>query len=345
MTAHSHILITGGCGFIGSNLIRNLLEKKKYQYISVLDNLSGGNREDLAEICPFSEGNKPLPLSQKDSRQLDRDNACRVRLIVGDIRDSRICAEACRMVDDVVHLAASTGVPNSVEDPRFDMNSNVLGTFNMLEAARLNKVDRFIFASSSAPLGECPPPVHEEVAPHPVSPYGASKLAGEAYCSAYARTFQLGTVALRFGNVYGPGSKKKTSVVARFIRQALNGETLEIYGDGSQTRDFIFVDDIVQAIEKALANRTICGEIFQIATSRETTVSEIAELVKSLVREDTGYEVTIKHAAARPGDIQRNFSDTSKAEKMLGYQPDYELGKGLALTYTYFRHRQHLSSD
>ena len=136
----------------------------------------------------------------------------------------------------------------SVENPRLDMECNVIGTLNMLEGARMHKVKRFIFASSGAPIGECEPPIHEEMAPHPVSPYGASKLAGEGYCSAYFRTFDVETIALRFGNVYGPGSGHKNSVVAKFIRQAMQGETLEIYGDGKQTRDFIYIDDLIQAI-------------------------------------------------------------------------------------------------
>ena len=131
---------------------------------------------------------------------------------------------------------------------------------------------RFVFASSGAPVGEVKLPIHEELAPHPVSPYGASKLAGEGYCSAYYRTYGLETVALRFGNVYGPGSTHKGSVVAKFIRQALAGETLEIYGDGTQTRDFIYVDDLIKAIWQASRVPNIGGEESQIATNRETTL-------------------------------------------------------------------------
>ena len=130
-----------------------------------------------------------------------------------------------------------------------------------------------------APVGEANPPIHEELAPHPVSPYGASKLAGEGYCSAYYRTFGLETVVLRFGNVYGPGATHKDSVVAKFIRQALAGETLEIYGDGTQTRDFIYVEDLVKAIWQAATVSGVGGEIFQIATNRETTLHELTELL------------------------------------------------------------------
>ena len=149
-----------------------------------------------------------------------------VELIVGDIRDADKTLKVCKGIDVIVHLAANTGVGPSVEDPRTDMEANIIGTFNMLDAARQNKVKKFIFASSGAPIGECEPPIHEELAPHPVSPYGASKLAGEGYCSAYYRTFDVSTVALRFGNVYGPGSSHKSSVLAKFIRQALSGKNV-----------------------------------------------------------------------------------------------------------------------
>lgn len=173
-----------------------------------------------------------------------------VELLVGDIKDSDTCLKASYAIDIIVHLAANTGVGPSVEDPRHDMEANVIGTFNMLEAARRNNVKRFIFASSGASVGECEPPIHEELAAHPVSPYGAGKLAGEGYCSAYFRTFGLETVSLRFGNVYGPGSSNKNSVITKFIKQALTGEICKIFGDGNQSRDFIYIDDLTNAIMK-----------------------------------------------------------------------------------------------
>ena len=234
-------LITGGCGFIGSSLIAHLLKENSEIKVRVLDNLSVGTKEDLSEVCDFAE----VDASKADL--LSYQPPC-VELVVGDIRDYETCLASCIGAEIIVHLAANTGVGPSVENPRADMESNIIGTFNMLEAARQNTIKRFVFASSGAPIGEVDPPIHEEKSPKPVSPYGASKLSGEGYCSAYYRSFGITTVSLRFGNVYGPRSKHKNSVIAKFFKKALNGETLEVYGDGNQTRDFIYMDDLINAI-------------------------------------------------------------------------------------------------
>ena len=342
-------LITGGCGFIGTSLIAHLLKENPTTRIRVLDNFSVGTKEDLGRVCDFIE----LDPSAPDSSLLTPHPSL-VELIVGDILDDQLALKAAQGVDIIVHLAANTGVAPSVENPRTDMESNVIGTFNLLEAARINGVDRFIFASSGAPIGECEPPIHEELAPHPVSPYGASKLAGEGYCSAHYRTFGIKTVSLRFGNVYGPRSKHKNSVIAKFFKQALNGEALEIYGDGNQTRDFIYIDDLIQAIclainpnpvafkhsslspQTSLLRASPWGKVFQIATFRETTVNEIAHAIKELVESETGKQVSIIYGRPRLGDVKRNYSDISKAKKILGYLPEYDLRKGLATTLRYF---------
>jgi UDP-glucose 4-epimerase len=239
-------------------------------------------------------------------------------------------------MDVIVHLAANTGVGPSVENPFLDMEINVGGTFNVLEAARHHQVKRFIFASSGAPAGECEPPVHEELPPHPVSPYGASKLAGEGYCSAYYRTFGVETVVLRFGNVYGPGSGHKNSVVAKFIKQAMAGETLEIYGDGRQTRDFIYIEDLVHAICLSQCTGDVGGEIFQIATNKETTVIEMTNLLISMLEKKNRKDIRLINREKRPGDVLRNFSDTTKARKLLNWEPQTDLSIGLKKTIEYF---------
>ncbi len=318
-------LITGGCGFIGINLISKLINHNPSVNIRVLDNLSVGTREDLQSVTSFNE--RELNSLQGTPKG--------VELVVGDIRNGEDCHKCCNDIDIIVHLAANTGVGPSVEDPRKDMEANVIGIVNMLEGARKNGVGKFIFASSGAPAGEVEPPIHEEKVPRPVSPYGASKLAGEGYCSAYYRSFNVNTISLRFGNVYGPRSKHKSSVVAKFLKNALGGKPLEIYGDGSQTRDFIFIDDLIQAIILS-SEADVGGEIFQIATYSETTVNVIAENIKKIVEMETGKTIEIIYGDFRTGDVKRSFSDISKAKRILGFNPKVDLSEGLKATFEWF---------
>ncbi len=325
-----NFLITGGCGFIGTSLIKILTSDGTHS-IRVVDNLSVGTRENLGSVCRFIE-KSPSELDHSTART----NPPHIELVVGDVLDEELAHKVTGGVDVIVHLAANTGVGPSVDDPRQDCQTNVIGTFNYLEAARHNGVKRFIFASSGAPIGECEPPIHEEIAAHPVSPYGASKLAGEGYCSAYFRTFGVETVALRFGNVYGTGSGHKSSVVAKFIRQAMQGETLEIFGDGNQTRDFIFIGDLVRAIRLAATVDGVGGEIFQIATNTETTVGELANKLLAVLAEAGISDTKLEHSSQRLGDVMRNFSDTSKAKRMLGWNVEVELTDGLKKTVEWF---------
>ncbi len=322
--ANDHpVLITGGCGFIGTSLIASLLKDNPDRPIRVLDNLVTGTGQDLAEVASY--------------RQVRAGEAAAVggvTLVAGDIRDAGLVAECAKGVGTIVHLAANTGVAPSVENPRLDMECNVVGTLNVLEAARLHGVRRFVFASSGAPAGEVEPPIHEEVPPHPVSPYGASKLAGEGYCSAYYRTFGIGTICLRFGNGYGPRSKHKSSVVAKFIRQALAGETCVIFGDGTQTRDFIYIGDLVRAIRLGM-EKDVGGETFQIANGTERTVGEVAALISSALGR-RGIEMRLEHDSPRLGDVKRNYSDTRKAARMLGWRGEMSLEQGVEATIDYF---------
>jgi len=330
-------LVTGGCGFIGASFIEYLIGNASPSLIRVLDNLSVGTRSELDDVCDYTEKDGPGMVSVTSS----------VELVEGDIKDYDTCFKCCKDIDVVIHLAANTGVVPSVDDPRSDMEANVYGTFNMLEASRLNGVDKFIFASSGAPLGEVEPPIHEKIAPRPVSPYGASKLAGEGYCSAFYWTFGLKTVSLRFGNVYGPRSKHKDSVVAKFFKRALKGEPLEIYGDGNQTRDFIHVQDLMHAIALSISpdpdprnsDHTVkapWGEVFQIATHKETTINEIAQHISRIVSNKTGNTVKIIHDDPRTGEVMRNYSLINKALQVLGWSPQYSLETGLEQTFNYF---------
>jgi len=318
-------LITGGCGFLGTALIQGLLSEGGHN-IRVLDNLMTGTRSDLAQVADYRE----LQPSEMEATPAG------VELVVGDILDEQLALEVTKGCGVIIHFAANTGVGPSVEDPRSDCMANVLGTFNYLEAARINSVPRFVFASSGAPAGEVEPPIHEELPPHPVSPYGASKLAGEGYCSAYYQTFGVDTVMLRFGNVYGPGSLHKSSVVAKFIRLALQGETMEIYGDGSQTRDFIYIDDLINAVMLAVETPNIGGEAFQIATNKETTVGEMTEQLVAILKAQGISGFDLINGEKRLGDVARNYSDTTKARTRLGWQPTMPLSDGLLTTVQYF---------
>lgn len=317
------MLVTGGCGFVGSNLAASLL--REGLDVRALDDLSVGSREDLAAAGPFVEA---PPASGAGSAPLE--------LVVGDIRDRSAVDRSLRGAAAVVHLAAQTGVLPSLEAPLADADINVAGTVQLLEGCRRAGVDRFVFASSSAPLGEQTPPLHEGMIPRPRSPYGASKLAGEAYCSAYHGSFAIRTVSLRFSNAYGPGSRRKGSVVAAFMKAAIAGRPLVIYGDGRQTRDFIHVRDLCQAIRRGL-DLDGGGEVFQIATGVETTILELAERVQALAEPDLGRPVPIEHRPARAGEVLRSCSDIAKARARLGYAPAVALADGLAETWAWFR--------
>ena len=326
-------LITGGCGFIGTALVRRLL-KQGIGNIRIVDNLSVGSKEDLGMVTKFLE---------VDRNEIFENLPRSVQLIVGDILDEQLAINASKGCDVIVHLAANTGVGPSVIEPRKDMQVNVLGPFNYLWAAKENNVSRFIFASSGAPIGEVSPPIHEELAPHPVSPYGASKLAGEGYCSAFKRTYGLETVALRFGNVYGPGSLHKSSVVAKFIKEAINGGSLIINGDGNQTRDFIYIDDLINAIILASESPNIGGEVFQIASNSETTVNDLVSLLERILKESNLWRSSIVNAEPRIGDVRRNYSSTEKANNLLGWRPEKSLELGVKETISYFLEKKNES--
>jgi UDP-glucose 4-epimerase len=326
-------LVTGGCGFIGRNFIRLLLTRSN-DTIRVVDDLSVGTRANLERL-------NPVALLDPDTLRPAESGgpACRIEIVTGDVRDAALARRAVAGADAVIHLAANTGVGPSVADPMSDCTINVLGTVNYLEACRHGGVGRFVFASSGAPIGDCEPPIHEELPTHPVSPYGASKLAGEAYCSAYKRSFGVDSVALRFGNCYGPLSTHKGSIVAKFIREALAGQPWEIYGDGLQTRDFIYVEDIAEAIFRSATMADIGGEIFQVATNAETTVLELAEALRAVLERNGVRTHGIRHAAPRVGDVKRNYSDTSKAHRRLGWDARVSLQDGLDRTVKWFLQR------
>lgn len=301
------ILVTGGCGFIGSNLVRILL-KKGYN-VRIVDNLSNGKKEYL--------------------------NNLDVELIIGDITDDALAAKIMPGIDVVVHLAAHINVIKSIENPQLDFNVNVEGTFNLLKnAVSSQSVEKFIFASSNAAVGEQAPPITEEAIPNPLSPYGAGKLACEGYCSAFTASYGLKTVSLRFSNAYGPYSTHKSSVIPQFITNVLSNRPLTIYGDGSQTRDFIYVDDICRAIILAMENDYAAG-IFQIGTGKETKIIELAHKIKAI--SDNNADILFE--PKRTGEIIRNYSGIEKARQILGFIPQIDMDMGLEMTFRWFCER------
>jgi UDP-glucose 4-epimerase len=300
------VLITGGAGFIGSNLARRLADGG--DRVRILDDLSIGQTAYLRGI-PYD-------------------------LVRGSLADPAVVRGAVAGVDAIVHLAARAGIDDSVRDPLGTFEANVAWSVGLLDAARVAGVHRFVFASSNAAAGDHPPPSDETDLPHPISPYGASKLAVEAYGQAYAATFGLAACALRFSNAYGPNSLHKRSVVAAWLRAGLTGRPIEINGDGSQTRDFVFVDDLAGAVVAALAapEADVAGELFQAGTGVETTVTQLADAIAAAV----GGTVEIRHGPARVGDVARNVARVDKAAAILGYRASVPLAEGLARTASWF---------
>ena len=298
------VLVSGGAGFIGVNLAR-VLGARGYR-TRCFDDFSTGRRDD-AVTAGYDE------------------------IVEGDIRDLDAFTKASQDCRFLVHLAAQAGVPLSVADPLTDCDVNVLGTLNALIAARDTGVDGFVFASSSAPLGDITPPSHEGIVPRPKSPYGASKLAGEGYCSAFAGSYDLATTALRFTNVYGPYSYHKGSVVAAFCKRASAGEPIVIYGDGSQTRDFIYVDDLCSGITTAMESGAK-GTVAHLGSGVETTVLDVAHEVARRF----GSDVAVEHRPERVGDVLHSNADISYARERFGFAPKVALSEGLDRTVAWF---------
>ncbi|MEO6470466.1 MAG: NAD-dependent epimerase/dehydratase family protein [Aeromicrobium sp.] len=299
----TRVLVSGGAGFIGVNLAR-VLAAEGFR-TRCYDNFSTGRRGD-AEQAGYDE------------------------IVEGDILDLPSFVAATQGCQYVVHLAAQAGVPASVADPLRDCELNVRGTLNALIAAREAGVAGFVFASSNAPLGDITPPAHEGIVPRPKSPYGASKLAGEAYCSAFAGSYGLPTIALRFTNVYGPHSYHKGSAVAAFCKAARDGGPIVIFGDGGQTRDFIYVDDICRGIVGAMTSGAK-GVVVHLGSGIETRILDVAKEIA----ERFG-DTVVNHEPERVGDVMRNSADISAARSLFGFEPKMSLSEGLDHTIAWF---------
>jgi UDP-glucose 4-epimerase len=300
-------LVTGGAGFIGANLIR-LLRKQGHEIV-VVDNLSIGNRAYLEGL--------DVELHQKDIRLTENLSLCFSK------------------VDAVIHLAAYGNVVDSIQYPTKNFHVNAQGTLNILDLARIAGVRKFVLASTGGALmGNAPPPVDETSVPQPISPYGASKLAGEGYCSAYAASYGMKTVCCRFSNVYGAYSAHKKGVITRYIKQISEGEAITIFGDGNSMRDYIYVDDLCRGILLALTKDTGLFNIFHLATGSGTRISELADMIYSFFP-DIPRE--INHERARTGEVDKNFANFTKAKDMLGFEPRVSLHDGMEKTINWYR--------
>jgi UDP-glucose 4-epimerase len=306
MTAGKRALVTGGAGFVGATLVRQLVE---YGYsVRVLDNYSTGDPSHLAGV--------------------------EAELVEGDIRDEATMEAAVAGMDQVIHLAAAGSVIKSIEDPANNFEVNVLGTFRVLDAARRAGVERTVQASTGGALiGDATPPVDEFSLPKPISPYGASKLAGEGYGYAFSQCYGMCTIALRFGNVYGPWSERKQGALNMFFKAIRGGKPIVIYGDGTSSRDYIHVDDIATALRLALERDVDGGTVLHIASGVETTVHELADLCR---RAAGAPDHPIEHRPGRPGEVDRNFASYELAAKVLGYAPTISLEDGIRRTWQWY---------
>jgi nucleoside-diphosphate-sugar epimerase len=300
------ILVTGGAGFIGSHLVPLLLEKG--YSVTVFDNLSTGKKGNLYAV-------------------LRHPNFGFVR---GDIRKPAELREAMKDVDVVVHLAALIDVSASVANPTLTHEVNVTGTLNVLHQAAKEGVRRLVFASSTAVYGDAKKlPVKESEPLRPISPYAASKAAAEAYCCAYAGCFGLDAVALRLFNVYGPKNENSpySGVITKFLMQAVRGEALTVQGDGEQTRDFIYVSDVANALSLALEAKDVSGEVFNVCTGMPISINRLADAVGKA----TGKTLQVTYGPARVGDIRFSYGDGSKAAQKLGFTSKVSIVDGLRL--------------
>jgi UDP-glucose 4-epimerase len=300
-------LVTGGAGFIGSHLVRRLLEEG--QEVRVLDNLSTGRLENL------------LPV-------LDD-----IDLVEGDIQSYERAHRAVVGCDLVFHEAALPSVPRSIQDPLTSNSTNVIGTLNVLLAARDSGVRRVVAASSSSVYGKNPVlPKREDLATQPISPYATGKLAAENYCRSFAEVYGLETVALRYFNVFGPRQdplSQYAAVIPQFISAVMAGEQPVIYGDGEQSRDFTYVDNVVDANLAAATAPDVSGMSFNASTGERTTLNELFSELRRL----SGAEVEARYEPERPGDVRHSQGDLSLARERLGYEPRVSFREGLALTY------------
>ncbi|QEP42092.1 NAD-dependent epimerase/dehydratase family protein [Ectothiorhodospiraceae bacterium BW-2] len=303
----ANILVTGGCGFIGANLVPML--RNKGHDITILDNFSRGSRDYLDDHTAYA-------------------------IVDADIRDEDAVLKAAQGQDAIIHLAAYGSVVESVDAPEENFSVNAVGTFKVLNAARSAGVDQVIFSSTGGALiGNATPPVNEQSVPRPISPYGASKLAGEGYCCAFANAYDMSITALRFANVVGPISWHKKGAVTAFFKAIMNNEPIKIYGDGAATRDFLYVEDLCRGIIAGLEAKKPKFNAYHLASGREVTIKELADIACQVASVNNH---PIYFNTKRKGEVERNFANYDLAHNVLGFQPFFKLEDGMDLTWKWF---------
>lgn len=303
------VVVTGGAGFIGSYLAQELAKENR---VIILDDFSSGKTENISEL--FGMPN--------------------VKVIRGTILNLPLLHELFDGIDYVFHLAADANVFESVKDPLKTNEVNITGTLNVLIAARDSKAKKMVYASSSAVYGNAPTPNKETMIPNPTSPYALTKLAGEYYCQLFSQIYGLPTVSLRYFNVYGPkqdANSDYAAVIPKFIHRILTNQPPIIFGDGEQTRDFIFVEDVVKASISA-AEQDVNGEAINIACGKNISVNKLADKLIAVL----GKELKPSYTEPQPGDIKYSVADISKCQELLGFKPKWGLEEGLLRTIAYF---------
>ncbi|MBI3311916.1 MAG: SDR family NAD(P)-dependent oxidoreductase [Candidatus Omnitrophica bacterium] len=308
----AHYLITGGAGFIGSHVVDRLVADG--HQVRVFDDLSTGTLENLSAA------------------------RARIEFVQGDLRERRAVAEACQGVESIIHEAAWRSVPKSMEDPSGYAEVNVVGTVNLLEGAVKARATRVVCVSSSSVYGEAARmPLREDQPANPISPYAASKLASELYCGLFSRAFKLETVVVRYFNVFGPRQSLDSQyavVIPRFIACLLRHEPPPVYGDGTQTRDFTYIENVVDATVLASQRPGISGEVLNIALGEEHSVLDLLHELRHILQ----LSIEPSFEPPRPGDVQRTLADSSKAKRLLQWQGRVSFAEGLRRTVEWFRH-------
>ncbi len=315
------IVVTGGAGFIGSNLVGHLLNHPEVEAVRVLDNLATGG---LKNISVFESNPK-------------------FEFLQGDIRDYQTCLQAVEGMDMVSHQAALGSVPRSINDPLTTNEVNITGTLNVFTAAKEKGVKRVVYAASSSTYGDHPGlPKVEDKTGNPLSPYAVTKLVNELYAKVYAGVYGLELIGLRYFNVFGPNQNPQgpyAAVIPLFIQAVLNNEPPLINGDGEHSRDFTFVANAVQANERALftKNREAVNQVYNIAFGERTTLNEVFEMIKQVA----GSDLAPQYGPERKGDVRHSLADISKAKSLLGYDPSFSVKEGLRIAFEWYRKHHH----